>query len=197
MTVLLIKPVHVVQRHSVFLLSLGRAWVCAGLFIMGPLIAQASPDADQETIATSPLEDDLENDGNSTSEAGNTEETPINNGCRKNPSSDVWVDKFRAGTHTRLCNTAWWLDGLFGDEERFRGEEFRGKVSIGFKHDEIEGIDPRLRVRVRTKLPNVSRRLNAFVGRVEEDSYVSNTEINQDRLNNVGLRSTNDDDSEW
>ncbi len=119
------------------------------------------------------------------------------NGCKKNATSDIWVDRLRAGTHTRLCNTASWVDGLFGEEHQFNGEDFRGKISVGFREDEVEGLDPRLRVRIRTKLPNVSNRFNAFVGRVEEDSYVSNTEVNEDRLNNVGLRSTNDDDSEW
>jgi len=43
----------------------------------------------------------------------------------------------------------------------------------------------------------MSKRFNAFIGRVEEDSYISNTEVDQDRVNDVGLRSTNDDDSEW
>ena len=117
--------------------------------------------------------------------------------CALEPESDELVDRVRASTHTRLCNTAGWLDGLFGDQERYRGEEFRGKISVGLKHDEIEGLDPRLRVRVKTKLPNVSKRFNAFFGRVEEDSFVANTEVNEDRLNNVGLRSTNDEDSEW
>ncbi len=119
------------------------------------------------------------------------------NGCKRETEGELWVDAVRADTHSRLCNTASWLDGLFGDSEPFSGQDFRGKVSIGFKHDEIEGIDPRLRVRIRTKLPNVSKRFDAFVGRVEEDSYISNTEVNEDRVSNVGLRSTNDEDSEW
>lgn len=120
-----------------------------------------------------------------------------NYGCGVQADSNELVDRVRASTHTRLCNTAGWLDGLFGDREQFRGQDFRGKVAIGLKHDEIESLDPRLRVRIKTKLPNVSKRFNAFLGRVEEDSYVSNTEVSEDRLNNVGLRSTNDEDSEW
>jgi len=127
------------------------------------------------------------------SSADNTEDSR----CAVPAASEEWIDGVRAGTHSRLCNTASWIDGLFGDEERFRGEEFRGKLSIGFKHDEIEGIDPRVRVRIKTKLPNVSNRFNAFFGRVEEDSYIANTEVQEDRLTNVGLRSTNDEDSEW
>jgi hypothetical protein len=122
---------------------------------------------------------------------------PQHNGCKIRRASHEWIDGLRAGTHSRLCNTASWLDGLFGDQQKFEGEEFSGKFSIGFKHDEIEGLDPRIRVRINTELPNVSKRLNAFVGKVEEDSYLANTEVRGDRLNNVGLRSTNDEDSEW
>lgn len=117
--------------------------------------------------------------------------------CKVDAESPYPLDRVRAGTQTRLCNTVKWVDGLFGKKEPFRGDEFRGKISLGLKHDEIDGIDPRLRVRIRTKLPNVSKRFNAFIGRVEEDSYISNTEVANDRLNNVGLRSTNDEDSEW
>lgn len=117
--------------------------------------------------------------------------------CEQSPASDEMVDRIRASAHTRLCNTAGWLDGLFGDQERYPGENFRGKISIGFKEDEIEGLDPRVRVRIKTKLPNVSKRFDAFLGRVEEDSFISNTEVSEDRVNNVGLRSANDQDSEW
>lgn len=117
--------------------------------------------------------------------------------CVVKPDSEEWVDKMRSRTHSGLCFTADWVDGLFGDEHKFDGESFRGKVSIGFREDEIEGFDPRLRVRIKTKLPNMSKRFNAFIGRVEEDSYISNTEVDQDQVNAVGLRSTNDDDSEW
>ena len=90
-----------------------------------------------------------------------------------------------------------WVDGLFGDDFRFQGENLSGKVSLGFKHDEVEGIDPRLRVRIRAKLPNVSKRIDAFIGRVDEDSFISNTENKQDIFNNVGLRNAEDRDNEW
>ena len=119
------------------------------------------------------------------------------NNCKQVAATESWVDQLRAGTHSRLCNGVSWLDGLFGDEKRFKGEDFSGKISIGFKEDELEGSDQRLRVRIRSKLPNASDRIDAFIGRVEEDSYISNTEVSQDRLNNPGLRSTNDEDSEW
>ena len=104
------------------------------------------------------------------------------NNCKQNAPTEYWVDRLRAGTHSRLCNGVSWLDGLFGDDKRFKGEDFSAKVSIGLKEDEVEGTDQRLRVRIRSKLPNASDRIDAFIGRVEEDSYISNTEVAQDRL---------------
>ena len=124
-------------------------------------------------------------------------QTGNNSQCRREPEIDEWVDRLRASTHSRLCYGVSWVDGLFGDDFRFQGENLSGKVSLGFKHDEVEGIDPRLRVRIRAKLPNVSKRIDAFIGRVDEDSFISNTENKQDIFNNVGLRNAEDRDNEW
>jgi hypothetical protein len=145
-----------------------------------------------QTEQLKPLIDDIELSSNA-----DKEQAKDDNGCLAERASEEWVDGLRAETHSRLCNTAGWLDGLFGDDEKFEGEKFTGKLSVGFKQDEIDGLDPRIRVRIKAELPNVSKRLNAFIGRVEEDSYIANTEVSEDRLNNVGLRSTNDEDSEW
>lgn len=117
--------------------------------------------------------------------------------CQVPSASSALVDRVRSSTQTRLCNTVGWVDSWFGDDKEFDGKGFSSKVSIGYRHDEVDGLDPRLRVRIRTKLPNVSERFNAFIGRVEEDSFISNTEVDGDSLSNVGLRSTDDDDSEW
>jgi hypothetical protein len=167
--------------------------------VVCPLI-QAS-----EVVVASPIEpitsESSVAEGSSVNKGGSEIDTQKleekHNGCEAKRASQQWVDGLRAGTHSRLCNTASWLDGLFGDQEKFEGEEFTGKLSLGFRHDEIDGLDPRIRVRINAKLPNVSKRLKAFVGRVEEDAYLANTEVSRDRLNNVGLRSTNDEDSEW
>ncbi len=129
-----------------------------------------------------------------TNDAGRSNKQAV---CTHKPESEEFVDRLRTQTHKNMCRTAAWLDGLFGDEHQFDDTNFSGKLSVGFRQDEADGFDPRIRVRVRTKLPNVSNRLNAFFGRVEEDSFISETEVAQDRINNVGLRSTNDDDSEW
>lgn len=117
--------------------------------------------------------------------------------CRTKAASEEFVDRMRSGSHQTMCRSAAWLDSLFGDEHEFDDSDFSGKLSVGFRQDENDGFDPRVRVRIRTKLPNVSDRLNAFIGKVEEDSYISNTEVDKDSINAVGLRSTNDDNDEW
>ena len=117
--------------------------------------------------------------------------------CIAIPPTLELVDRVRSRTHENMCRSVAWFDGLFGDEHEFDDRDFRGKLAIGFREDEMDGFDPRVRVRIKTKLPNVSSRLNAFIGRVEEDSYISNTEVDQDSINTVGLRSTNDDEDEW
>jgi len=105
------------------------------------------------------------------------------NFCLFPKKRDAWLDRIREGTHRRLCLTANWIDGRFGNSEQFDDGNFRGKVSLAVYHDSIEGLDPKLRVRIKTKLPNVSSRLSAFIGKVDEDSYVSNTEVENDSFN--------------
>lgn len=168
-----------------------------------PIRVSTETNAENKTTSTTPIitDDEIASDAVSepvpTTDFEEENSDAEKNGCHRHAESKVWVDRLRADTHTRLCRTASWVDGLFGHEQPFKGEDFRGKVSVGFRHDEIDGIDPRLRIRLRTHLPNMSNRFDAFIGRVEEDSYISNTEVKEDRLNNVGLRSTNDEDSEW
>jgi len=127
-----------------------------------------------------------------------TEETPVSKQkCWHRTPSDAWVDRMRTATFKGVCKTVHWVDGLFGDEHEFDDKNFRGKVILGYTHDEIDGFDPKLRIRIKAKLPNVSDRLNAFIGRVEEDEFISNTETKEDNLTAVGLRSNDNDEAEW
>lgn len=149
--------------------------------------ANSQPTGQQQDI---PLESSVDNDGQEIAE----KQLAL---CMFESVATDKMDEFRTSTHRNLCRSALWIDGLFGDEHEFDDRGFSGKLSAGFRQDETEGFDPRLRVRFKTTLPNVSSRLNAFIGRVEEESYVSNTEVSRDHVNAVGLRSANDDDDEW
>ncbi|MFT5135357.1 MAG: hypothetical protein ACI8XV_000383 [Arenicella sp.] len=151
-------------------------------------------DVSQERAELSPDKNLIELEMDLTEPYGNRSKTAT---CVFNSNGNEWIDGVREQAHLRLCRSVSWVDGLFGDKYEFDDDEFSGKLSLGFRHDETEGFDPRLRVRIKSKLPNVSTRLNAFVGRVEEDSFVSNTEVAGGQVTTVGLRSADDDDDEW
>ncbi len=117
--------------------------------------------------------------------------------CVQESASEHWLDKTRANTFTGMCKTVRWFDHLFGDEHEFNDEGFGGKVRIGFKHSERDGFNERLRLRIKSKLPNVSSRLNAFIGRVDEDAYISNSKRgHSDDIVVSELKKQNQDD-EW
>jgi hypothetical protein len=88
-----------------------------------------------------------------------------------------WVDRMRSGLSAAACASSAWFDGFFGTTRSY--DAYRatyGTISAGTLWDERNGFDPRLRFRVRLQLPQADRRLNAFVGRVDQDDYVSGRE---------------------
>lgn len=117
--------------------------------------------------------------------------------CSKPQASKQWIDKTRARTFSRMCKTVSWVDSWFGDEEPFDDEAFHGKITVGFKQGERDGFDPKVRIRIKSELPNVSKRLDAFIGRVEEDSYISDSKPNQDSFIDSGVRPADEDEAEW
>lgn len=169
---------------SKFALPICVKWVKIGVFILC---------INQTTFANNPKLSDSANSVATTNQPNKNDSKR----CYFQQEQDEWIDQIRLSTHGRLCRSVLWIDSLFGNEYEFSDQDFRGKVSIGFRQDEEDGFDPRLRIKIRTKLPNLSNRFNAFIGRVEEDSFISNTEVNQDKVTQVGLRSVNDDDAEW
>jgi hypothetical protein len=152
------------------------------------------PEVSQEQADLSPDENPIELKIDFIEPSDNPSKTPT---CVFNTNGNKWIDGVREQAHLRLCRSVSWVDGLFGDKYEFDDDKFSGKLSLGFRHDETEGFDPRLRVRIKSRLPNVSTRLNAFIGRVEEDSFISNTEVADGQVTTVGLRSADDDDDEW
>lgn len=95
------------------------------------------------------------------------------------------------------CHSFRWFDGLFGDSEDFNEDAVRGWFITGAEYTEYDGFDPRLRVRVRAPLPNVNKRWDLILGRVDETSYLSDTEPEDKTFFNPGAVSQRDDDGEW
>jgi hypothetical protein len=89
----------------------------------------------------------------------------------------AWVDWMRLRLSEAACSSSAWFDGFFGNTGRY--EDYRatyGSISVGTLWDERNGFDPRLRFRVRLQLPQADERLNAFIGRVDRDDYVTGRE---------------------
>jgi hypothetical protein len=78
------------------------------------------------------------------------------------------------------CHSYRWFDGLFGDRRDFDETAINGLLTFGAEYTEYEGFDPKLRFKVRAPLPNMSSRWDLMLGRVDEESFVSDT-TGQDR----------------
>lgn len=114
--------------------------------------------------------------------------------CIKPKEKNDSLQEVREKTHSSLCRVVKSIDAWFGSEEEFNASAFSGKVIIGFREDEETGFDPKLRIRISARLPNMSKRFNAFIGRTDEDAFIRDAEqTGIDSLSN----DLKDDDASW
>lgn len=125
----------------------------------------------------------------STDEAGSTEESVdreepeepeeskngagLANPCQISPDSEEeWIDRMRRGVFETVCGSARWFDSFFG-ELAFDREARRthGRLRVRAIHDEFEGFDTDVSLRARVRFPNLDERLNAFLGREDEEDF--------------------------
>ncbi|MCU0306007.1 MAG: hypothetical protein MUC56_18285, partial [Thermoanaerobaculales bacterium] len=88
-----------------------------------------------------------------------------------------WLDWLNRTTHRTVCGLSMWFDGYFGDERVY--EEYSrtgGWVSIHTFYTQRDQFDARFRFNVRVNLPNLDRRLHAFVGREGREEYLTDSE---------------------
>lgn len=99
--------------------------------------------------------------------------------CHDKPAGPAWIDRMQAGLYRTMCLSAARFDGFFGNA-RFDDEyeATHGSLAVGTLWDERDHWDPSLRFRVHLRLPQLSERFNAFVGRLDPDEYV--TELRDD-----------------
>jgi hypothetical protein len=115
--------------------------------------------------------------------------------CDQKPTDDSLMEQVQSGTFEYTCRTVRWFDSLFGDSRDFEEEALFGRISLGTAWNQYEDFDPSLRFRLRTDLPNVSSRWNAFFGRVDEEDYIRGTETQQDSAFRRGINDS--DQPEW
>ncbi len=114
--------------------------------------------------------------------------------CAQKPDPAEMPERIRARVHTTSCRTVRWVDHLFGDEHEFQEEEIGGIISTALSWSEFDGFEPKLRFKLDAKLPNLNRRVNAFLGRVEEDAYIRDTQPDDQTAFRDGIE---DEDRSW
>jgi hypothetical protein len=103
--------------------------------------------------------------------------------CEDKPGGLAWIDRMRAGVYRTMCLSAARFDGFFGNA-RFDDDyqATHGSLSVGALWDERDKWDPSVRFRAHVRLPQLSDRFNAFVGRLDPDEYVSELRDDFDTL---------------
>jgi hypothetical protein len=106
------------------------------------------------------------------------------------------LERVRRRLAITACASSAWLDGLFGDQLRY--DDYRatyGTVSLGTLWSQYDGVDPRLRFKLRLQLPQWDERISAFAGRVNRDEFISDSENDFDALPRRQFGSMAEDES--
>jgi hypothetical protein len=99
-------------------------------------------------------------------------------------SEEKGLETARRRLQETACAATLWLDGLFGDESHVSAaRQTWGRVELSALHSDYDGTSVRGRFALRYDLPNLDKRLNAFLGRDDPDDFV------QDRREGFSLRS--------
>ena len=134
----------------------------AALLAAAPAHAQVPPEPEPVTPLGGDVDADAEGDP-----------------CAWQPERPRPAERLRAGLFRFSCRTVRGFDRLFGDDEPFDVHQFGGMLTLGLIYNEYEGFDPKLRFRLRTDLPNLSSRFNAFIGRVEEEVAIEDRRLSE------------------
>ncbi len=116
------------------------------------------------------------------------------------PDEDGYLPSMRAGlldqsqdvVSSVVNNTAFWFDGLFAGVELERQAELpRGRLSLGARWDERDGLKKRPRFRVRVPLPALRQRVGMIVGHTDSDNLLDGSESSEikdipDKFNDTG-----------
>ncbi len=100
------------------------------------------------------------------------------------PEEEARLDAAQRKLFETVCRANRWFDGLFGYEDPDAAARVTGRAELGGLYSDYEGFEPRTRFHARWQLPNLDKRINAFVGREEEDEFV------QDRSEALVMRSS-------
>jgi hypothetical protein len=112
------------------------------------------------------------------------------------PEGEPAIDAARRRLFQTICGAALWFDGLFGEQRHvWAAERATGRLELSLTESEFWGFKARTRFNVRVRFPNIDERLDAFIGRDDEDEFV------RDRNEGFALRSQfrqlEDEEDRW
>ena len=167
-----------VQKHYPWLLML-----CLGAAIPAAFANESNGDG-----TTGPAGQDQQT-GHLADQAVDSDE------CDQVAEPNEFPERLQSRVHEGSCRMVRWIDGLFGDSMDFDESAVGGKLSLGMSWNEFEGVKAKARYRVRTDLPNFNDRWDAFLGRLDEDAYISDTETSQESTFRQGISGR--DENDW
>ncbi len=122
-----------------------------------------------------PIEVDSEESADSSDDL--LEEEPIDP-CRPPRTLEgTLIDRVDEKLYTTVCASARWFDSFFGDARSHdEASTTYGTVSVYLKWTEHDQFEPVFRGRVNIKLPNAEKKAKLFVGRLNPEEFLTDTE---------------------
>lgn len=115
--------------------------------------------------------------------------------CDRDPADEEIQEQSREVLRSWSCHSFRWFDGLWGDQYDFDENAVNGLLLVGTRYNEFYGWDPRFRLKVRAPLPNLSRRWDLVLGRVDEEAFVTDTQAQDRTFYNPGAVDRGEDEA--
>ncbi len=128
------------------------------------------------------------------SEGEQPEEKPVDP-CRPPPTLEgTLIDQVDKKLYTSVCASSRWFDSFFGDARAHdEASTTFGTVSVYLKWTEYEQFEPIFKGRVNIDLPNAERKMKLFVGRLNPEEFLTDSEGTQGPVSPIG----EDDEESW
>lgn len=172
-----IQSVHPSRQRPVHGRPVRMLLLCmAAILFCSPVAGQSvdpetqtrQADEEEERSVVSRLVDEAD-------ESDDGEVLVMDDDCDWTEEEQAIQERSQAVLRSWSCHSFRWFDSWWGDEYDFRENEVSGWFTMGGEYREYDGFDGRLRLKVRSSLPNLSNRWDIWLGRFDEESYVSDT----------------------
>jgi hypothetical protein len=111
-------------------------------------------------------------------------------------SQDAFIDRKRQVVTSVVDNTALWFDGLFATSEiESKDASASGRVLLGSRWDERDGLKKRVRFSARVSLPALRNRTRLVLGRSDTDDLVEGSESTEIKV--VPDKFNDHEDEDW